>query len=124
MRFIVLMVGLFASSALAEAGSPYSFCAFASCECQATTCSCGQACNGNLGTCEPAAVAYCGSDAMCAGPCGSFICEGNVCVAGVRTDGGDGSTPPPPSNGCSTAPAMTLLFASLLFRRRQSAVAA
>lgn len=124
MRIGLLVVMLVAGSAFAEAGLPYQFCGEASCACQATTCGCGQACNLNSGTCESAQAAYCGSDAMCAGSCGSFVCEGNVCVEGMRTDGGDGTQRPPMSGGCASAPGLLAMLAVALLRRRQSAVGA
>lgn len=61
---------------------------------------------------------------MCASACGSFICEGNVCVEGLRTDGGDGTQPPAVADGCASAPGLLASLALALLRRRQSAVAA
>lgn len=118
MRTIVLVGALLALPAFAEAGLPYRFCAEPTCACQTSTCVCGQACNS--GTCEAAQAAYCGSDAMCAGSCGSFICENNVCVEGLRTDGGDGIQRPPMSGGCTSSPGLLVSLALALLRRVSS----
>lgn len=116
-RLFVLGSVLLSLTAGAEAGSPYQFCGETSCACQMTTCTCGQACNHATGRCEAAQAAYCGSDAMCAASCGSFICEGNVCVEGLRTDGGDGTQRPANAGGCASAPELLAVLAAALLRR-------
>lgn len=113
--------------ALAEAGLPFSFCGEASCACGAATCTCGQVCNFNQQTCMSPQAGFCTSDEGCAASCNNFICEGNTCVPGMRTDGGVSSgsdagpipTPTPPASGCdATGAAPALLLFALALRRR------
>ena len=102
MRLALLFALFTALPAAAEAGSPLMWCGTDGCSCRQTTCSCGQVCNQSTGACQSAQSGYCASDASCAATCDSFICEGNICVKGVRTDGGGGTTTPAPSGGCSS----------------------
>ena len=91
MKAIALGVVLFgASVAWGEAGIPLTLCGAASCACGPVNCTCGQVCNGSSNTCESSQSAFCSSDSQCAVACDSFICQFNVCVRGVRTDGGTG----------------------------------
>ena len=88
-----------------------TFCGEQSCPCPGAACTCGQVCDRTQGRCVSSQAGFCTADGACAASCNSFICEGNICVPGMRTDGGGGSgydagadpvdNPPRPPTGCS-----------------------
>lgn len=127
-RLSLLISFLSAAPVLAEAGLPNSFCTQQSCSCGAATCSCGQVCNLNQQTCASAQSGFCASDGDCAASCDDFICEGNVCTRGVRSDAGavdgglPGATPGGPGCGCTSGAGALAVGALLLVgatRRRR-----
>lgn len=127
LRFISLVLVVHAFAAQAEAGLPWTFCTQNSCTCGTSTCSCGQVCNyggAQGGTqCLSAQAGFCTADSQCAASCDQFICEGNVCVKGVRPDAGHCGTTPVPF-GCSSASGLfTVLSAVWLAVRRRAPTA-
>ena len=147
-RLLALTLWCLPAAALAEAGFAPTFCAEPSCACGNTVCGCGQTCLGGSSCVDAPQYSFCSVDAQCAGSCGTFICEFNVCRArdggvpdagstedagvpdaGATPDAGPSKdagstndagpeTPTPQPGGCAVAPVGALMVLALWLARR------